>query len=159
MNRSLIISLGIKNPPQIRLEEGRKAHALPLNSFGCWLGSGSMFCRCSVTIFLGRASSPTTPEVLCRPSSSSSNLLFPVKGWLVVVPACDTPGSLFPFVPLFHCRNQSKMQRALTSRARASALSGAYKYRSGGSLGQQLRFAHKVGYGNWDDKLQMVSWD
>ncbi|PTB67502.1 hsp60 mitochondrial precursor-like protein [Trichoderma citrinoviride] len=35
------------------------------------------------------------------------------------------------------------MQRALASRARASALSGAYKYRSGGSLGQQLRFAHK----------------
>ncbi|TFB05288.1 Heat shock protein 60 [Trichoderma ghanense] len=35
------------------------------------------------------------------------------------------------------------MQRALASRARASALAGAYKYRSGGSLGQQVRFAHK----------------
>lgn len=97
MNRSLIISLGIKNPPQIRLEEGRKAHAVPLNSFWCWFGSGSMFCRCSVTIFLGLASSPTTPEALCRPSSSSSNLLFPVKGWLVVVPACDTPFLCFFF--------------------------------------------------------------
>lgn len=38
------------------------------------------------------------------------------------------------------------MQRAFSSRARASALSAAAtKYRAGAGLGQQLRFAHKVG--------------
>lgn len=48
-----------------------------------------------------------------------------------------------------------KMQRALSSRARATALSSAARYRAGASLGQQLRFAHKVGrfscdsYGTW----------
>jgi hypothetical protein len=37
------------------------------------------------------------------------------------------------------------MQRALSSRARASALSSAAsKYRAGAGLGQQMRFAHKV---------------
>ncbi|KAG5952023.1 chaperonin [Claviceps sorghi] len=35
------------------------------------------------------------------------------------------------------------MQRALSSRARATALSSAARYRAGASLGQQLRFAHK----------------
>lgn len=36
------------------------------------------------------------------------------------------------------------MQRALSSRARATALSSAYKYRAGAGLSQQVRFAHKV---------------
>lgn len=38
------------------------------------------------------------------------------------------------------------MQRALSSRARASVLSNAAsaKYRAGAGLSQQLRFAHKV---------------
>lgn len=35
------------------------------------------------------------------------------------------------------------MQRALSSRARATALSSANRYRAGAGLGQQLRFAHK----------------
>lgn len=102
-----------------------------------------MFCRCSVTIFLGRELSPIN-------TSSDLQTLFlfqpavPLKAgssWFRLV----IPISLFPSFPLPLQKSKKKMQRALTSRARASALAGAYKYRSGGSLGQQVRFAHKVG--------------
>lgn len=52
----------------------------------------------------------------------------------------DTP---YPFS--FPSFTTHKMQRALNSRARATALSAAAtKYRAGAGLGQQLRFAHKV---------------
>jgi chaperonin GroEL len=46
------------------------------------------------------------------------------------------------------------MQRALSSRARASVLSSAAtKYRAGAGLSQQLRFAHKVRPGRLPDRL------
>lgn len=63
---------------------------------------------------------------------------------LVFVPAgfsslfCATAFLIIPFISLI-------MQRAFSSRARATALSAAAtKYRAGAGLSQQLRFAHKV---------------
>lgn len=55
---------------------------------------------------------------------------------------------LLPFLLVLYTPsifNLHKMQRALSSRARATALSSvASRYRAGAGLSQQLRFAHKV---------------
>lgn len=67
------------------------------------------------------------------------------------VPRAEARQTL-PFLSIFVCnygiRNliytQATMQRALSSRTRASALSSAARYRAGVGLGQQMRFAHKV---------------
>lgn len=118
---------------------------------------GRRFSRRSVTIFLGPAQSfskdaaaldllqtssspvliiphlPQTPSIRCSLASRAEALhLFSFPSCITVYPCNSLP-------------THTAMQRAMSSRVRASALSSAAsKYRAGAGLGQQLRFAHKV---------------
>lgn len=96
--------------------------------------------------------------LLCPFPSTSLNFSFfnPVSFLGRTLSVSSLTTSSAPFLPpLYHHFISSSsiipspysliMQRALSSRARATALSAAAsKYRAGAGLGQQLRFAHKV---------------
>ncbi len=106
--------------------------------------------------YLGFWPPPSQPNFLelqffLKPSSThfchSSSPTAKVLGFSSLFSSCRVISPFRPFIlPHTHTHTHIVMQRALTSRARASVLSNAAstKYRAGAGLSQQVRFAHKV---------------
>lgn len=116
-----------------------------------WLGA----------IFLGRPRSFSS----CHPQPSSSVLSSPSACSVEAAPRQPTHADcILSLTSLVYTPSHrrplstlaARMQRALSSRARATALSSAAsRYRAGAGLGQQLRFAHKVAPGASRSGLEM----